>query len=659
MSGSSLDSTKTVVGVDLISGSPRSKKGAKYAVSVIKGEKEVDKLESATFYDLMKIARRYDADIIAVDNVFELIGRARDIYSLMSRLPRKTRIVQVTITDKGIFESLKDLAEAYNIALDERDPLSEARASAVLASKGVGKEILTLKPECRILISRNRSVKQGGSGRERWMRSLDAVILEETRRIEDALRKAEIDYDLYALRSPGGLRRAEFIVYEAEEKVRERLAGVLKEDDWGPVRISLVPAWESQLKFVKEQSNRPILVGLDPGLNFGIAIIDLDGRIVHLCTLRRASRSEVIDEIVSHGSPIIIATDVDPPPKNVLKIAGSLGVRVEVAKKEMRTDEKMDIILDYVREEPIKLGSVHERDSLAAVLKVYKRLKPLFSKAMSRVRELGVELDRNILLRRLVEGYAIDDAIKLSSEVKQEQRREIAREIQVPADCRKLVERINSMKEIINEYREMLRQKEAEIRELRAKIEKLEDIRAMEIEKDRRIEMRDRRIEELTKELENERRINEILRKELERIAEREEEVDLSGWIPLKVVRSLSVDDIKYLINKGRITSNDVILVLDISGAGQRAAKFLKQTGIRVLIYRGGSPSHEFLDEIRGSDILLVDGSKLELRWRGVVPYIKEEDLLRLSSEAEIDEREEINILNVLKEYREKLIKNS
>jgi len=135
--------------------------------------------------------------------------------------------------------------------------------------------------------------------------------------------------------------------------------------------------------------------------------------------------------------------------------------------------------------------------------------------------------------------------------------------------------------------------------------------------------------------------------------------VDLSGWIPLKVVRSLSVDDIKYLINKGRITSNDVILVLDISGAGQRAAKFLKQTGIRVLIYRGGSPSHEFLDEIRGSDILLVDGSKLELRWRGVVPYIKEEDLLRLSSEAEIDEREEINILNVLKEYREKLIKNS
>jgi len=63
------------------------------------------------------------------------------------------------------------------------------------------------------------------------------------------------------------------------------------------------------------------------------------------------------------------------------------------------------------------------------------------------------------------------------------------------------------------------------------------------------------------------------------------------------------------------------------------------------------------LDEIRGSDILLVDGSKLELRWRGVVPYIKEEDLLRLSSEAEIDEREEINILNVLKEYREKLIK--
>ncbi|MGB9630770.1 MAG: hypothetical protein ACPL09_02155, partial [Candidatus Methanodesulfokora sp.] len=122
---SSQNTVKTVVGVDLISGSPRSRKGAKYAVSVIKGEKEIEKLESATFYDLMRIARRYDADIIAVDNIFELIGRARDIYPLMSRLSRKTKIVQVTITDRGIFESLKDLAEAYNIALDERDPLSE------------------------------------------------------------------------------------------------------------------------------------------------------------------------------------------------------------------------------------------------------------------------------------------------------------------------------------------------------------------------------------------------------------------------------------------------------------------------------------------------------------------------------------------------------
>ncbi|MGC9019729.1 MAG: DUF460 domain-containing protein [Candidatus Methanodesulfokora sp.] len=653
---SSQNTVKTVVGVDLISGSPRSRKGAKYAVSVIKGEKEIEKLESATFYDLMRIARRYDADIIAVDNIFELIGRARDIYPLMSRLSRKTKIVQVTITDRGIFESLKDLAEAYNIALDERDPLSEARTCAILASKGVGKEILTLKPECRILISRNRSVKQGGSGRERWMRSLDATILEETRKIEDALRRAEIDYDLYALRSPGGLRRAEFIVYEAEEKVRDKLAGVLKEEEWGPVRISLIPAWESQLKFIKEQSSRPILVGLDPGLNFGIAIIDLDGRLVHLCTLRRASRSEVIDEILSHGSPIIIATDVDPPPKNVLKIAGSLGVRVEVAKKEMRTDEKMDIILDYVKEEPIKLGSVHERDSLAAVLKVYKRLKPLFSKAMSRVRELGVEPDRNMLLRKLVEGYAIDDAIKLSLETKQEQRREVTREAHVPVDCRKLVERLNSMKELINEYKELLRQKDAEIRRLRERIERLEDIRAMEIEKDRRIEMRDKRIEELMRELEKEKRMNEILRKELEKMMEKEEG-DISGWIPLKVVRSLSIDEIKYLIERGRIKSNDVILVLDISGAGQRVARFLKQTGIRVLIYRSGSPSHEFLEEMKESDVLLVDGSKLELRWRGVVPYIREEDLLRLSSEAKISEAEEIDIIKVLEEYKEKLIK--
>ncbi len=651
------------MGVDLRSGSPRAKRGARYSVCIIKPGEKVE-FESATLYDVVKLAREFKPEILATDNIYELVRDAKEIYYLMSRLPKDTRLVQVTFSGSR-FMSLEELAREEEIDLNPLDPLDEARAIAVLALKGYGKEILSLKPECRIVITRNRSIKQGGSGRERWMRSIEAGILEETRRIENLLQEKGIDYDLYAVRSAGGLRRAEFVVYEDYRSVKMKLSGELKENDWTPVKIVIKPIWENRLKFVNKDANRfekGLIVGLDPGLNFGLAILDLEGKILALKTLRRASRSEIIENILEHGYPLIIATDVDPPPKNVVKIAKSLGVRVEVAKRDMRSSEKLELVSKFLENSGVRVKSAHERDSLAAAIKVYKKFKPLLSKALSRSAELGFNVDKETLFREMLKGKSIDDAIKsaVSKRTVEEPRiREVDKSKERRSDKTQegLLRRIEELELLLEHYKEELRKKDREILDLRERLSLLEDKRALELEKDRRIAMRDERIRELTEILEKQRREIEKLRKRIEDMERRDESKDLEGWVPLKVLSTLSVDEMQKLALEGRIERGDVILVKNISGAGLRAARMLKEIGVSGVIYRSGNPSHEFLEEL-GGDVRIVDGRDLEIRWRGLVPYIKEECMFDIAS---LDEGNQLDgfesILMEIENYRSRLTK--
>ncbi len=650
-----------VMGVDLRSGSPRAKKGARYSVCIIRPDKRVE-FESATLYDVVKLAREFKPEILATDNIYELVKDVKEIYHLVSRLPKDTRLVQVTFSGSRSM-SLKELAREEDIDLNPLDPLDEARAIAVLALRGYGKEILSLKPECRVVITRNRSIKQGGSGRERWMRSIEAGILEETRRVENLLQEKGIDYDLYAVRSVGGLRRAEFIVYEDYRSVKTKLSGELRENNWTPVKIAVKPIWENRLKFVSKNMSRferGLIVGLDPGLNFGLAILDLEGRVLDLRTLRRASRSEIIESILEYGYPLIIATDVDPPPKNVVKIAKILGVRVEVAKRDMRSSEKLELVSSFLENSSVRAKSAHERDSLAAAIKVYKKFKPLLSKALSRSAELGFNVDKELLFRELLKGKSVDDAIKSvvsrktpkkpkmkEADKSKEQRSEKSQEA--------LLKRIEELELLLEHYREELRKKNREILDLRERISVLEDRRSLEIEKDRRIAMRDERIKELTKVLEDQRREIEELRRKVNEVKGGNESEDLRDWVPLKVLSTLSVNEMQKLALEGRIERGDVILVKNISGAGLRAARMLKEMGVLGIIYRSGNPSHEFLEELRGY-VRVIDGRDLEIRWRGLIPYVKEEcmfDIISLDEGILLDDFE--SILMEIENYRSKL----
>ncbi len=654
-----------IVGADIRSGSPRSRQRPLYSISVVKGDNILFELEEAHIEDIIGIMRRYDAKILATDNIYELARDLRGLREFVKKLPPGSKLIQVTGSPKGLRPLSSIAKEAGLPSPSHKDPLLTARIVAQLAQRGVGIEVVAMYPETRILITRNRSMKQGGSGNNRWRRSIEASILSEANKIATELDDANMDYDLYVERASGGLRRAEFIVYSDIDSVKK----VVKESsEWAPLRVIVKQSWRSKLKFPSGQfsalpKSRPIIVGIDPGMSVGLAILSLSGDLLLLRTMRRASRSEIVEEILDHGYPVIIATDVNPPPKSVVKIANMFDSRLLVAKYEMKAEEKKKIVSEYEEEKGIRVESSHERDSLAAALKVYYKAKNLIAKAKAKAEEAGLSKEVDEIVSMVLKGTPISKAIEefLSEKEEIEEERtlrlsELKRELRrANKYIRKLNERIESLEKETEKYKSLLKEKEDEIDSLRRKIETLENRRSIEIEIDRRIASRNARIRELEELLSKERWRVELLKSQMRQLGEANQEVD---GIRLAVLSSLSKEKLDSLYND---PVREVLLALDATGASPNIAKRMKDMGIKVLLYRGDPPPKEFLYAAKNEGLMIAPATDYRIVWKGIEPLIPTEDALDLLSSIEEKKSDnegiERNIINIIRDYRAALLK--
>ena len=53
------------------------------------------------------------------------------------------------------------------------------------------------------------------------------------------------------------------------------------------------------------KSHRPIIVGFDPGLTVGIAILDLKGNLISLESFKEIRRSEIVSHIIDYGITVL------------------------------------------------------------------------------------------------------------------------------------------------------------------------------------------------------------------------------------------------------------------------------------------------------------------------------------------------------------------
>jgi len=114
----------------------------------------------------------------------------------------------------------------------------------------------------------------------------------------------------------------------------------------------------------------------------------------------------VIKKILDHGSPLVIASDVNPAPKFVEKIASSLGSKIFYPEISMTRKEKEKIVEDF--EEEIK--SSHEKDALAAGLKAFKNYHGIILKVKESAGKNFEEVLRNIIINEKTEN--ISDVVK-------------------------------------------------------------------------------------------------------------------------------------------------------------------------------------------------------------------------------------------------------
>ncbi|RLE48237.1 MAG: hypothetical protein DRJ18_02340 [Candidatus Methanomethylicota archaeon] len=665
-----------VMGIDLMAMcSPSGLRQPRYAVVVIRGDGEVvERHEDVSRRRLVKLVWKFKPKILAVDNVFELASSPSKLVKFLSLLPAEVKLVQVTGSPLYGFKPLKYLARAHGLfAGGKLSPVKAAELSARLALRGVGYVACLVKGETRIVVCRRRVPGEGGMSEDRFERKIRTSVLRVAREIKESLDSHGFDYDLFVRKGKHGFDSCLFIVYAP----RDELKGVVKSMKSSDVRVLVKREPSRKLTFAPISGEEPLgssardylIVGVDPGVVTGVAAINLFGRLVLLMSKRHLSRSQLISALMEHGHPILIATDVNPPPSFVEKLASMLRAPTFYPPQSLTVSEKQEIIKRYFDEFKLDVrGSLdsHKRDALAAALKAFMNFRNKFEQAEAHAREAGAAVSSKELRALIIKGYSIRDAIeKLTPkveeppppkvEVKQPVERDEVRELKekLKAERRRVKALLAQREQLASRIEEL----EKKVRELERTIELLQVEMTMKIKKEREVAALESRISQLTSML------NEVGRKrdELER--------KLSEWrgafnkllrgelIPLKPFRNLSKDDALKSLKCLNVRKGDAIYVHDLSLADPEAVKELSKIGVKCIVGSRRPPAH-VLNLLEENVIPFISADEVELTWIDEHPLADRILLDKLASEIKAklmrmaEDRETSRIKSLFEEYR-------
>jgi len=113
------------------------------------------------------------------------------------------------------------------------------------------------------------------------------------------------------------------------------------------------------------RADKYLIVGIDPGIKTGYAILDLSGNLVASGCEKEAGGERLVKIISDAGTPVLVAADTRPPSHFVQKIAARLNVRVFSPHESMSKLEK--------RQMGSHIEDVHTRDAYAAAVKAFRR----------------------------------------------------------------------------------------------------------------------------------------------------------------------------------------------------------------------------------------------------------------------------------------------
>jgi predicted RNase H-like nuclease (RuvC/YqgF family) len=551
-------------------------------------------------HKLIRMIQQQRPHILAVDNIYELTSSKRDLIFFMRKLPRETRLIQVTGGEQ--FESLNVLARKHGISFNRFDPIQEAEVCARLASVDVGMEVSVFEDRTFIKVSRTRSLGKGGWSQNRYRRKVHGNVRQKVREIENMLKlldkQKNIHFSSSILKGFGGYVRGEFLVEAARSQIP------LKSEKYGDVQVRVREVERDTIKYLplSAQKRKYIIVGVDPGTTTGLALLDLEGNLIKLHSSRNTSVSDVIEIISQQGRPIIVAADVSPVPGTVEKIRRTFNAISGELVESLSAVNKINLARPY------GYRNDHERDALAAAAYVFKRYKNKFDQIRKRIPQ-GIDVDECIAL--VIRGHTIESAIAAltTKDVSQEKKIDEGgiehrddKIYELIENIKKYKETINNLKTYQEDLKSRIKKKDRDIADRDEKIRSLKLKNQIQLRKDQQIHFREKRIRQLDKTIrEKDQQIKSLIDQieELKRVRN----LEIRGnSIPVKVVPCFTKESLASKKELYGINPGDVLFFKDASGGGPAIVDILADYGVRAVIVRG-ELAHNAIEEFYKKEI--------------------------------------------------------
>jgi predicted RNase H-like nuclease (RuvC/YqgF family) len=397
-------------------GIDRHPSGKGFSAAVIRGGEVLFRRELMSVDEVAKAALDFEVDAVAVDNIYEL-GDEGEIRRFAGRLLR-AELIQVTGFPKDGFLPLSAIGKRIGFSEGEKlNPLRSAEVCARAAAEGIGYAVKVYGPETRITISRKRRYGPGGMSSERYRRSVEGAVQSLVEGVRSALESKGMEFDLAVKKGAHGIVGASFTVYSP----RNQLFGMVRQIRTSSVNVKITPLYTKSFEYMpllqesrKEAVKRYLIVGVDPGMVTGVAVMDLDGRVLRLMSGRGMTRGQIARSLASLGRALVFASDVSPPPDMVTKLAAMHSATVFSPDRPMRTCEKSEIAGMISDEQGIVVEDSHQRDSLAAAFKAYSSFRNKLEQCASHVRLSSDQVDLEEVKALVVRGFSISDAISRS-----------------------------------------------------------------------------------------------------------------------------------------------------------------------------------------------------------------------------------------------------
>jgi predicted RNase H-like nuclease (RuvC/YqgF family) len=383
-----------------------------FAVVITDDGETVHRGDAVSIDAIIKMANSHKVDAIALDNIFE-IGDTSAIRHFVSRL-YGAELVQVTGSPATGFIPLSVIGKRLGKSSGEKlAPSRSAEVCAIAATAGIGYSVRIFDPETRITLSKRRKFGTGGMSAGRYQRSMQGAILNLTHRIRSSLASKGVDFDLAFKKGGHGLVGATFNVYAP----RTSLYGLVRPLRTSSINVRVSPVQSKSFEFVPigkaeaSPSKRYLIIGVDPGMVTGLAALDLNGRIIHLSSGRGITRGQITRTIADMGRALVFASDVNPPPFMVTKLASSHSALLFVPEQSIKTSEKSAIAERYYSEQAIKADDTHQRDSLAAAAKAFASYRNKLEQSISHAKNSVNPSQMDEVKASVIRGMSITDAI--------------------------------------------------------------------------------------------------------------------------------------------------------------------------------------------------------------------------------------------------------